>query len=171
MKDYYEHPTQVMFGVEEDDDINYLAGIAYHDYVICLDCGEILPLQAGQFDHGFRELAWVSLSEECLGDEPFFNPFTDEELGKNAQNDDSKNEIKIQAIFSCGRSSCCFFQNYPSSCSKEEINSDLIQQYIEWAKNVCRDFIPEAVLERFGDFIDRFGLTKEEFCWDYVSEE
>ena len=161
MKDYYEQPTQVMFGVDEGEEINTLAGLAYQDYVICLDCGEVIPLQSGQFDHGFRELPWISLSDECLGDET---------LDKEGQKMPSGFEVKTQvrAYFTCGNEEAKFILTFDSSTSDEEISQIIKKQYCEWAKAVCQSYVPQAFIDRFDDMIEEYGLTEEELHWEKI---
>lgn len=66
-KIYYEVPTQVIF-MNRDPDIDgdhTFGGIAYHDFVICGDCGLPIGLEEAII---VKELPWISISEEIKGD-------------------------------------------------------------------------------------------------------
>ena len=159
MKDYYEQPTQVMFGLDEDEGIYTLAGIAYHDYVICLECGEVIPLQS--FDRGFFELPWISLSDECLRDE-----FLDEEGQKMPS--DFKVKTQVRAYFTCGNKKEKLIFDFSSSASDDEIAQAVKNEYCKWAKDVCQSYIPQAFIDRFDDMIEEYGLTEEELHWEKI---
>lgn len=162
---YYDQPTQVMFGVDEGEGIRSLAGIAYHDYVICLECGEVIPLRSGQFDHGFKELSWVSLSDECLGDE-----FLDEEVQKMPS--DFKNKTQVKVRFVCGEYRHGFFtKSFDPIFTDEDIARLLKIEYCEWAKEVCKSYVPQALIDRFDDMIEEYGLTDEELHWEKIYME
>ena len=68
MKMYYDYPTQVIFKDSPDvmDEPRWIGGIAYHDEVICGECGSILSLEDIE---EIIDLPWVSISEEIGGDE------------------------------------------------------------------------------------------------------
>ena len=68
MKKYYDYPTQVIFKDSSDivDEPLWIGGIAYHDEVICGECGSILSLEDIE---EIIDLPWVSISEEIGGDE------------------------------------------------------------------------------------------------------
>ena len=161
MKKYYDQPTQIMFGVDEGEGIRTLAGLAYHDYVICLECGEVIPLQSGQFDHGFCELPWISLSEECLGDE-----FLDEEVQNMPS--DFKIKTQVRAYFTCGNEKEKLIFDFNSSTSDEEIAQAVKDEYCKWAKDVCQSYVPQAFIDRFDDMIEEYGLTEEELHWEKI---
>ena len=78
MKDYYfDRPTQVAFYNVDDD--CYDAGITHGNYIVCLCCGGIFPIDELVEDVRevrpdivpIIELPWVNLREECLGDAMF----------------------------------------------------------------------------------------------------
>lgn len=161
---YYDQPTQVMFGVDEGEGIRTLAGIAYQDYVICLECGEVIPLRSGQFDHGFKELSWISLSDECLGDE-----FLDEEVQKMPS--DFKNKTQVKVCFACGEYRHGFTESFNSSFTDEDITQFLKIRYCKWAKEVCKSSVPQALIDRFDDMIEEYGLTDEELHWEKIDTE
>ena len=159
MKKYYDQPTQVMFGVDEGEEISTLAGLAYHDYVICLECGEVIPLQS--FDRGFFELPWISLSDECLRDE-----FLDEEDQKMLS--DFKVKTQVRAYFTCGNEKEKLMFDFSSSASDEEIAQAVKDEYCKWAKDVCQSYVPQALIDRFDDMIEEYGLTEEELHWEKI---
>lgn len=70
MKDYYDEPTQVLF-IEEaqiDDyglDASVCGGIAFHDSVICSDCGCAISLSSILY---LEELEWASVYDDLVGD-------------------------------------------------------------------------------------------------------
>ena len=178
MKDYYEQPTQVMFGVDEGEGIRTLAGLAYHDYVICLECGEVLPLQSGQFDHGFKELPWISLSDECLGDEKF-----EEILDEPAQNEDSNSQeitdniIYVKASFVIQSSyrdmlySNSNVYQFPSYYNDYMIDKAIQEYYLDWAKKYYKDIIPESALDRFEEIYEQFGIPQNDYSWVTITAE
>lgn len=68
-KKYYEKPTQVIFLEEEgvtEEEPRKIGGIAYHDYVICGECGEVVKIEDTEI---VEELTWCAISEEIGGDE------------------------------------------------------------------------------------------------------
>lgn len=70
MKTYYDSPTQVVFSDQENEDESpiLLGGIAFHEYVICGECGSVIELD--EFKEGqVRELPWCSIDEEIRGDQ------------------------------------------------------------------------------------------------------
>lgn len=162
MKDYYEQPTQVMFGFDEDEGIYTLVGIAYHDYVICLECGEVIPLQS--FDRGFFELPWISLSDERLRDE-----FLDEEVQKMSS--EFKNKTQVKVCFACGEYRHGFTKSFDLIFTDEDIARLLKMEYCEWAKEVCKFYVPQALIDRFDDMIEEYGLTDEELHWEKIYTE
>ena len=68
MKFYYDYPTQVLFKCKADDvyEEEWLAGIAYHDEVICGCCGAAIFCKDIEF---IEELKWVEIHREIGGDE------------------------------------------------------------------------------------------------------
>ena len=68
MKNFYYVPTQVKF-IENADIVDcprWIGGIAYHDYVICGECGCIIELEDIA---DIVELPWVNISDEVIGEE------------------------------------------------------------------------------------------------------
>lgn len=69
MKNYYEEPVQVLFIEEQIEDYGLDAsvcgGIAFHDSVICSDCGCTIPLSEILY---LEELEWVSVYDDLVGD-------------------------------------------------------------------------------------------------------
>ena len=73
-KEYFDHPTQVMFWDEDNHMFNY--GIAYRDEVICGCCGGVFEVEeilnsevpAGQKAIYAYE-TWADISEEIFGGE------------------------------------------------------------------------------------------------------
>ena len=72
-KEYFDHPTQVMFWDEDNHMFNY--GIAYKDEIICGCCGGVFEI-AGIVEHTPIELQpiypyenWTDLTEEIFGGE------------------------------------------------------------------------------------------------------
>ena len=71
---YFEEPTQVAFYNPVDE--RWLGGIAYQDFIICGECGhvvpvsEILEIKEVPDDHKtpLVPLKWYTISEEILGD-------------------------------------------------------------------------------------------------------
>ena len=65
-KKYYEEATQVIFieNVEDDDEPRKIGGIAYHDYVICGECGGVVKIEDTEI---VKELPWYSISEDIGG--------------------------------------------------------------------------------------------------------
>ena len=61
MKNYYKNPVQVIFSYGEEE---YLAGIAFHDWVICADCGGLINLTEVEILEEFEE--WVDLSTKYV---------------------------------------------------------------------------------------------------------
>jgi hypothetical protein len=77
--DWYEKPTQVIFiPVGECPCV----GIAYRDEIICLCCGGVYDLNECLIAH---EYEWISLHEECVGDDEHFDEIYSEwnELDSN----------------------------------------------------------------------------------------
>ena len=77
--DWYEKPTQVIFiPVGECPCV----GIAYRDEVICLCCGGVYDLSECLIAY---EYEWISLHEECVGDDEHFDEIYSEwnELDSN----------------------------------------------------------------------------------------
>lgn len=71
---YFDRPTQVAFKEKEEvcDYPTWIGGIAFHDIIICGECGHTVLLEDVE---EIRVLPWVSISEEIKGD----NYFEDEE--------------------------------------------------------------------------------------------
>lgn len=70
MKTYYDSPTQVVFSDQKNEDGSPIlfGGIAFHEHVICGECGGIIELD--EFEESqVRELPWVSIDEEIRGDQ------------------------------------------------------------------------------------------------------
>ena len=68
MKKWFDEPTQVKFLENEDirgDRDTSLGGIAFHDFVICGECGATVELDDIE---SIEELPWISISEEILGE-------------------------------------------------------------------------------------------------------
>ena len=65
--DWYEKPTQVIFIPEGECPC---VGIAYRDEVICLCCGGIFDLNECLIAY---EYEWISLYEECVGGDKYFD--------------------------------------------------------------------------------------------------
>lgn len=66
---YYEEPTQVIFLEEEgvtEEEPRKIGGIAYHDYIICGECGAVVKIEDTEI---VEELTWCAISEEIGGDE------------------------------------------------------------------------------------------------------
>ena len=70
-KMYFKIPTQVFF-YETD---KYIAGIAYHDEIICGCCGGIYSIEEiyewadeNKLTNPIVELSWVNLCDEIQGD-------------------------------------------------------------------------------------------------------
>ena len=70
---YYSGPTQVRFY----DGMDFVGGIAYHDYIICGCCGGIFSIQdviemakanGIHFDDAIVELEWTSIEKEIRGE-------------------------------------------------------------------------------------------------------
>lgn len=63
---YYEKPTQVIFLEEEGvtEEPRKIGGIAYHDYIICGECGGIVAIEDTEI---VKELLWYSISEDIGG--------------------------------------------------------------------------------------------------------
>jgi hypothetical protein len=76
MKNFYEVPTQVIFTDIENGHV--IGGIAFHDYVICGECGSIIELDDVNSIH---ELPWIDISDEIIGDY-----FSTDMLISNAEN-------------------------------------------------------------------------------------
>lgn len=70
MKDFYDEPVQVLF-IEEDQIKDYgidacvCGGIAFHDSVICADCGCAIPLSNILY---LEEIDWASVYNDLVGD-------------------------------------------------------------------------------------------------------
>ena len=63
---YYEEPTQVIF-LEEyvtEEKPQKIGGIAYHDYIICGECGAVVKIEDTEI---VEELSWYDISEEIGG--------------------------------------------------------------------------------------------------------
>ena len=72
MKTYFDEPTQVKFYDYDND--RYLGGIAYHDEIICGECGGIVEI-SDLFDDapdGVEPIhiydCWVDINEAIIGD-------------------------------------------------------------------------------------------------------
>ena len=63
MKNWYDIPTQVKWMDEEE---NIHGGIAFGDTMVCACCGGAVPLDEANI---LKELEWISLDAEILGDE------------------------------------------------------------------------------------------------------
>lgn len=61
---YYEEATQVIFIENEAENPHKIGGIAYHDYVICGECGAIVPISDVEI---IDYLPWCPISEEIGG--------------------------------------------------------------------------------------------------------
>ena len=63
---YYDRPTQVVFMEEEGvvDEPRKIGGIAYHDYIICGECGGIVQISDTEI---VKELRWCDISEDIGG--------------------------------------------------------------------------------------------------------
>lgn len=63
---YYDRPTQVVFMEEEGvvDEPRKIGGIAYHDYIICGECGGIVQISDTEI---VKELPWYDISEDIGG--------------------------------------------------------------------------------------------------------
>ena len=61
MKNYYKNPVQVIFSYNGEE---YLAGIAFHDWVICACCGGLLDMAEVEILEVFEE--WVDLSQKIV---------------------------------------------------------------------------------------------------------
>ena len=64
---YYEEPTQVIFleeGETEEEESQKIGGIAYHDYIICGECGAVVKIEDTEI---VEELSWYDISEEIGG--------------------------------------------------------------------------------------------------------
>lgn len=63
---YYEEATQVIFieNVEDDDEPRKIGGIAYHDYIICGECGAVVKIEDTEI---VKELPWYTISEDIGG--------------------------------------------------------------------------------------------------------
>lgn len=59
MKKRFDEPTQVLF-MQEEHAAEWFGGIAFNDYVICGECGAIIPLNEITKLH---ELSWVNISD------------------------------------------------------------------------------------------------------------
>ena len=67
LKDFYEKATQVIFLEEErttEEEPRKIGGIAYHDYIICGECGSVCLIKDVVI---VEELSWCPISEEILG--------------------------------------------------------------------------------------------------------
>ena len=64
---YFDTPTQVKFLESADvvDEPRWLGGIAYHNEIICGECGSIVEID--DVDE-IVVLPWVSISEEIQGE-------------------------------------------------------------------------------------------------------
>ena len=62
MNRYYEEPTLVLFDCDEEE---CLAGIAYHDTVICACCG--YPISIGEVEI-IEELPWDTRIADIIHD-------------------------------------------------------------------------------------------------------
>lgn len=67
-KTFYYVPTQVKFQNSDPliGDDRVLGGIAYHDFVICGECGLRLDLDEVII---LEELPWISISDEIKGND------------------------------------------------------------------------------------------------------
>lgn len=64
----YDRPMMVKFKEFGKEEESWVGGIAYHNEIICGECGMIIP--AGNIAQ-LLVLSWVDISEEILGDEAF----------------------------------------------------------------------------------------------------
>ena len=184
-KKYYDFPTQVMFAVQDDLDegeCRKLGGIAYHDVVICLECGEAIPLYLIDYELGFKELSWISLSEECLGDEVF-----EENLDKEIQKSDSNSQELsdhfhyIRAVFTnhiqLSEDDTAYWKGqgkyykFPSYYNDYMIEKAIQENYVEWAKEIYKGVVPDSMLERFQQMLDEYGPSKEDYSWEEIPKE
>ena len=70
MKKYYDEPTQVIFKFNNGIGEEISTGIAYCGEIICGCCGGVFFFDdSEQKPAVLKELPWVDLSEEILGDE------------------------------------------------------------------------------------------------------
>ena len=70
MKKYYDEPTQVIFKINNGAGEELCSGIAYCGEIICGCCGGVFFFDdPEQKVTVLKELSWVDLSEEILGDE------------------------------------------------------------------------------------------------------
>lgn len=100
-KRYFEEPTQVIFfepnsaditlnaqGVQRDywyDETAWCTGIAYHDVIICAECGAAIDIESLYEDAAdittrndiIFELPWVNIRED-IADIEYFPCFSDE---------------------------------------------------------------------------------------------
>lgn len=80
MKEYYNHPTQVIFIEEDDlikagpDNVTYCEGIAIANFVICKCCGEVIYLDEiayiyefdTWYDYGCENFYQLSIDNEKM---------------------------------------------------------------------------------------------------------
>ena len=79
MKNFFEKPTQVAFLETNEDELRYIAGIAYGCFITCLECGHVIAVDDLIADveacsttlKPYIELPWISLNEACIGDMMF----------------------------------------------------------------------------------------------------
>ena len=77
---YYSGPTQVRFY----DGMDFVGGIAYHDYIICGCCGGVIDIDE-VYEFAPDEITnpiiwfenWVDIQDEIAGDAWPENPFDD----------------------------------------------------------------------------------------------
>ena len=200
-KQYYEIPTQVLFGELDylDDTDEYrvrpLGGIAYHDYVICMECGQVIPLDYIDYRLGFKELSWISVSDEVLGDEYFDEDWESIEgqeflknLDRDIQESDSNShkiadhEIYVRAAFvnyiqdegnphyNHGRGTV-FYYKFPDNYSDYMIEKEVQWNYVNWAKEIYSDVVPDALISRFCKVLEEEGPSKEDYSWEKISKE
>ena len=175
---YYDQPTQVMFRERQDSEVYTLGGIAYQDYIICLDCGGVIPLSDIDYSLGFKELSWISVSDEMLGDEKFENS-----LDEPAQNEDSNSQeiadniIYVKASFVIQSShrdmlySNSNVYQFPSYYNDYMIDKAIQEYYLDWAKEYYKDIIPESALERFEEIYEQFGIPQNDYSWVTITAE
>lgn len=71
MRQHFENPTQVLFKQDEEtmceNGVEWFAGIAYHDEIICGCCGGIVEVSETEL---IQTLPWVNISDAIAGDLP-----------------------------------------------------------------------------------------------------
>ena len=188
-QDYYKYPTQVMFGVMDDgatDHPRQVGGIAFHDYIICAECGEAIPLYLFDSRFGFKELSWIDISEAVVGDETpdeDWESIEGQEELKNLVNDIKKADSNSQEISdhvnyvkatffthqdNAMHGSVCTYV-FPAHYNDYMIENEIQEHYIDWATETWKDIVPEAELIRFKEMLEQFGIPQEDYKWEYTN--